>query len=191
MTDFLIDFQDTEVSTYFPILGQKTTSQNDLNSLIPMLEIGVEQNVYTSEMNSRARKVEDDKKTNFNNVASFDLKDLSTNVQEVVNELLEAPTKANPKTIIKAIEDKVTLNYPKFEIGVKIDAAAEEGLAVVLNIRERESNKQVKFEQIPFFVIETPSEGSDNVNKKETPFIYLFIAQLFIYVPLYILSYCY
>ena len=157
MTDFLIDFQDNEVSTYFPVLGQKPISPNQddnlnlkvlLNNsdgsqvedkslvLIPMLEISVEQNVDNTDMNSRARKVEDDEKTDFNNDISFDLKDLSTKVQDVVNELLEVPTKADPNTIIKAIEDKVTLNYPKFDIGVKIQEAAEEGLAVVLNIRE-------------------------------------------------------
>eukprot|EP00090_Calanus_glacialis_P034725 TRINITY_DN5863_c0_g1_i2.p1 TRINITY_DN5863_c0_g1~~TRINITY_DN5863_c0_g1_i2.p1 ORF type:complete len:1103 (-),score=277.16 TRINITY_DN5863_c0_g1_i2:72-3380(-) len=184
----VLDFQDNEVSTYFPVLGQKPISPNQddnlnlkvlLNNsdgsqvedkslvLIPMLEISVEQNVDNTDMNSRARKVEDDEKTDFNNDISFDLKDLSTKVQDVVNELLEVPTKSDPNTIIKAIEDKVTLNYPKFDIGVKIQEAAEEGLAVVLNISDKESNEQVKFEQIPLFVIESPSEGSGNADKKE------------------------
>ena len=33
MTDFLIDFQDNEVSTYFPVLGQKPISPNQDDNL--------------------------------------------------------------------------------------------------------------------------------------------------------------
>ena len=66
----------------------------------------------------------------------FDLKDLSNEVQDVINELVEIPTQAESEVLLKAIEDKVVENYPTFEIGVKISDALEEGLAVILNIRE-------------------------------------------------------
>jgi len=127
-------------------------------------------NISGDEENIRARRVEDksvDELSRVKSLGLFDLKDLSNEVQDVINELVEIPTQAESEVLLKAIEEKVVENYPTFEIGVKISDALEEGLAVILNISDKESKQQIQLEQIPLLAIEAPSFDSPNGHKKE------------------------
>ena len=90
----------------------------------------------TGDQEIKGRKLDDNSSKDSSVESSFDLVELSNKVQDVVNDILEVPVMAKQNTIIKAIENKVNDNYPKFDIGVDIGETNEEGLGVVLNIRE-------------------------------------------------------